>query len=169
MRALEPADVELLYTLENNMKLWPVSHTIAPFSRHQLQQYIAHSRLDVFQTRQLRLLIERIDDGLALGLIDLYDFDPFHRRGGIGILIDESYRGEGYAKEALGLFVSYLFGHLGLHQIYASVSATNLVSIKLFTGSGFEQAGIRRQWRRCGSEFVDEHFLQLFNPQEPHL
>ncbi|WP_227625579.1 hypothetical protein [Geofilum rubicundum] len=33
LRAVEPGDVDLLYDWENRMELWPVSNTLAPFSK----------------------------------------------------------------------------------------------------------------------------------------
>ena len=38
LRALEPIDLELLYTCENDRLVWKVSNTITPFSKHILQQ-----------------------------------------------------------------------------------------------------------------------------------
>lgn len=163
LRALEPEDVEILYNWENDMALWPVSNTVAPFSKHQLKQYVQHARLDVFQTKQLRLIIEIIGDGTMVGMIDLFDYDPFHRRGGIGIVIHANFRGRGLAAQALTLFTSYLFNHLGLKQVYASISSSNIASINLFTRAGFEQTGLRKAWRRSGNVYVDELFFQKLN------
>ena len=36
LRALEPEDIDLLYTWENNTDVWIISSTIAPFSRNIL-------------------------------------------------------------------------------------------------------------------------------------
>ena len=163
LRALEPEDIETLYQWENEIALWNVSNTIAPFSKHQLKQYVQHARLDVFQTKQLRLIIEQIGPGEMVGMIDLFDYDPFHRRGGIGILIHSDYRHQGFASEALELFTAYLFNHLGLHQVYASISGDNTASIKLFEQAGFEQTGLRKAWRRQGKKYIDELFFQKIN------
>ena len=163
LRALEPDDIETLYRWENEMTLWKASNTLAPFSKHQLKQYIQHSRLDVFQIKQLRLIIELTATHQIVGMIDLFDYDPFHQRGGIGIMIHADFRQQGYASEALNLFTGYLFAHLGLHQVYASISIDNDASIALFKQAGLEQTGLRKAWRRQGREFVDELFFQKMN------
>ena len=163
LRALEPEDISLLYRWENEMTLWKVSNTIAPFSRHQLEQYVKHSQLDLFQTKQLRLIICITNHHQPIGIIDMFDFDPFHRRGGIGILIHNDYRQQGYASAALELFTQYLFNHLDLHQVYASISIDNTPSIALVEQAGFEQTGVRRGWRRQGNQFIDELFFQKLN------
>jgi len=109
LRALEPEDVELLYVWENDMKIWEVSNTLTPFSKYQLKRYIESSKLSLYQTKQLRLIIEVSgkEESFPAGMIDLFDFDAYHNRGGIGIIIHENYRGQGYAKKALDLFVDY--------------------------------------------------------------
>jgi len=43
-------------------------------------------------------MIDHIEDKITIGTIDIFEFDPFHKRAGIGILIgNESYRRKGYA------------------------------------------------------------------------
>ncbi len=88
LRALEPEDVDLLYEWENNMEICEVSNTLTPFSRYQLKRYIESSKLTLYQTKQLRLIIEADEDGglLLSGMIDLFDFDgvPINR-GGSGV------------------------------------------------------------------------------------
>ncbi|TAJ09317.1 N-acetyltransferase [Marinilabiliaceae bacterium JC017] len=165
LRALEPEDVEMLYKWENDMKLWTVSNTHTPFSRHQLKRYIEHANLDLFQTKQLRLVIDICleDKKTSIGLIDLFDFDPFHNRGGIGIIIHENYRGKGWAFKALETFILYCFEHLGLHQLYANISENNTPSIKLFESCGFEITGRKKQWRKTPQGYLDELLLQKIN------
>lgn len=58
LRAVEHADVDLLYKWENDMELWPVSNTLRPFSRAQIERYVKNAALDVYQTKQLRLMID---------------------------------------------------------------------------------------------------------------
>ncbi len=165
LRALEPEDVDLLYEWENDMKIWVVSNTLIPFSRYQLNKYVENSKLNLYQIQQLRLIIEVKDDetSFPVGLIDLFDFDPFHNRGGIGIIINSSYRKQGYAKKALALFVEYCFNHLLLNQLYANILVDNKASIYLFESLGFELSGKKKQWRKTAKGFVDELFYQKLN------
>jgi len=58
LRALEPEDIDLLYTWENNTDVWIISSTIAPFSRNILHKYIENSHLDIYTVKQLRLMID---------------------------------------------------------------------------------------------------------------
>ncbi len=161
LRALEPEDIDLLYQWENNMEIWEVSNTLTPFSRYQLKKYIEQAQLDVFQTKQLRLIIELQTSHTVIGMIDLFDFDGFHQRAGVGINIHQDHRQRGYAFEALQLFAEYCFNNLGLNQLYANISVKNKSSIALFEKADFKLVGIKKQWQKTKEGFVDECLYQL--------
>ena len=38
LRALEPTDLDFLFSLENDQRLWTVSNTLAPFSKFTLKK-----------------------------------------------------------------------------------------------------------------------------------
>jgi diamine N-acetyltransferase len=167
LRALEPEDLEYLFALENDPDIWEISGTLTPYSRKVLRAYLDTAHQDIYQAKQLRLAIAG-EDKSAIGLIDLYDFDPRHLRAGIGIVISQSeHRNQGFGGEALTLLCSYAFSVLDLHQLYAGVSADNLRSIHLFEKLGFKQNGVRKDWLRSASGFKDELFFQKIRPHVP--
>ncbi|WP_026473484.1 GNAT family N-acetyltransferase [Alkaliflexus imshenetskii] len=167
LRALEPGDVDILYHWENDMSLWYVSNTLTPFSKHQLEKYVKAAALDIYQTKQLRLIVEEITSGAPkpVGLIDLFDFDPFHQRAGIGIMINQAWRGRGIAASALSLFVQYVFENLALHQLYCNISSHNEASLKLFRSAGFHLIGVKKEWLKTKDGREDECMFQLINPR----
>ena len=118
LRALEPEDLELLYEWENNVSFWTISNTITPFSKFTLKRYLEHSHKNIYETGQFRLMIELIPEKVTIGTIDIFDFDSFYKRAGLGILIaNEEYRRKGYASMALKCLVDYCFKTLQLHQL----------------------------------------------------
>ncbi len=161
LRALEPEDLEFLYNIENNESFWEVSHTQTPFSKYILKQYIENAHLDIFETKQLRFIIEENSTKKQIGMIDLFDFNPQHKRAGIGILIHPSYQDKGFASEALSLLIKYTFIHLNLHQLYANITTDNLKSIALFTKHNFTKIGIKKDWILSEGKFKDEILFQL--------
>jgi len=165
LRALEPDDLSLLLAWENNPDLWTVSHQRAPYSSYLMHQYLQESGRDVWEVKQLRLMICVGKE--SIGLADFYDFEPDHKRGSIGILLGaKNQHGKGYASRALGIFIDYLFPTYDLHQIYAEVGANNIASQRLFQNCGFEQTEIRKQWYRHGDQFEDAVCFQIFNPKK---
>lgn len=155
LRALEPSDLDFLYTLENDTSVWHVGNTITPYAKYVLEQYLENAALDIYTIKQLRLVICNHDNE-AMGAIDLFDFDPLHQRAGIGIVISAPYRGKGHAAEALHLLLNYCRYTLQLHQVYCSVTASNHTSIQLFKKAGFTEVGIRREWLRKSNGSWDD-------------
>ena len=165
LRALEPEDLELLYEWENNISYWGVSNTIVPFSKFTLKRYLENSHKNIYETGQLRLMIDHISDSKTIGTIDIFDFDPFHKRAGLGILIAiEDYRRKGYASMALRCIVDYCFDTLQLHQIYCNILANNCESMDLFKKTGFVQSGIKKDWIKTSEGYLDEFLFQMTNP-----
>ena len=164
LRALEPEDLELLYKWENNESHWIISDTIKPFSRYTLRRYLENSHRSIYETGQLRFMIEHIPDNVTIGTIDIFDFDPFHNRAGLGILIaNEDYRRKGYASMSLKCLIDYCFKTLQLHQLYCNILANNTESMDLFKKQGFVQSGIKKEWIKASEGFIDEHIFQLIN------
>jgi diamine N-acetyltransferase len=165
LRALEPEDLELLYGWENNLSYWTISNTIMPFSRYTLKRYLEDSHKSIYETGQVRLMIDHIADNVTIGTIDIFDFDPFHKRAGIGILIaNENYRRKGYATMALKCLIDYCFRTLILHQLHCGILSNNGESIDLFKKVGFIQTGIKKGWIRSSDGYMDEYTFQLINP-----
>ncbi len=159
-RALEPEDIDLLFEWENDAEIWEISNTFEPFSKYILAKYIKESQRDIYESKQIRMIIETID-GKAVGAIDLFDFDPFHFRAGVGILIhDEKDRKLGYATDALQLLSTYATEYLRLHQLYANISENNLASIHLFKNAGFQLIGTKKDWRRTPDGWKNELMFQ---------
>jgi len=164
LRALEPEDLELLYEWENNDSNWLISNTISPFSKYILKRYLENSHKNIYETGQLRLMIDHIPDKITIGTIDIFDFDPFHNRAGLGILIaDEAYRRKGYASMALTCLIEYCFKTLRLHQLYCNILANNCESMDLFKKQGFVQTGQKKDWIKTSDNYFDEYFFQLIN------
>jgi diamine N-acetyltransferase len=160
LRALEPSDVDMLYLWENDPEVWRVSGTVAPLSYERLCSFVQEQNYDIYATRQMRLVVEA--EGVAVGTVDIFDFDPQHLRFGVGVLIyAQENRRRGYARAALEAVAGYAREVLGLKQIWASVASDNVASVALFESLGFERCGLRRDWLRRGAEYVDVYEYQL--------
>ncbi len=165
LRAIEPADADLIYKWENNQENWSLSNTLAPFSKYIIEKYIETAHLDIYQTKQLRLMIDMNTEQeqiKTIGAIDLFDFDPFHLRAGVGILIaNELDREKGYAYHAVEEIKKYAANVLQLHQLYCNITDDNKASIRLFEKTGFKKAGTKREWIKTTNGFIDEHLYQI--------
>jgi len=159
LRALTPEDLDFLELVENDEHLWYLSDTIQPFSRSILKDYLDNSHKDIYEAKQMRLVIA-LHNKQPVGFIDLYDFDPKNKRAGLGILILEDYQSKGYGTEALELMLDYVFDVLDLHQLFASIIEENKRSLKLFKSFGFEIVGLKKDWRYNSGQYQSEYLLQ---------
>lgn len=164
LRALEPEDLDFVFAIENNEEIWEVSNTQTPYSRYLIHQYLENAHQDIYIAKQLRLAICKNDSFEAIGLIDLFDFDPKNKRAGVGIVIQNQVdRNQGVGKESLALLINYSFKQLGLHQLFANIGADNEPSLKLFTTFGFQKIGLKKDWNFNNHKFHDEYMFQLVN------
>ncbi len=160
LRPIEIRDLEVVYQWENDAANWVHTNHLNPFSRFFLEQYILHSDNNIYTDKQLRLMIDK-KGGQPIGIIDLFDFDPHHKRAAVGIMIDPDHQNKGYASDALQVVIGYARDILGLKQLYCGIGEGNEHSMKLFTREGFRVTGTRESWRLDGSSYKDEYFLQL--------
>lgn len=163
LRSIEPNDIDIIYKWENDSNIWQISNTITPFSKHIIKQFIDNSQYDIFTTKQLRLMIDNVQNE-TIGTIDLFNYDPMHKRAGIGILIAENEnRNKGFASDALDVLIKYCFTTLQLHQIYCNITTDNTESIHLFTQKGFKLIGTKKDWLIFNEGLKDEAMYQLIN------
>jgi len=168
LRAPEPDDLGVMYLFENNTDVWIYSETNRPYSKFTLAEYIKTAHDDIYTARQLRFVIEkRSVDGSSktIGFVDLYDFDPQHRRAGVGILIgDESERRRGFALATLKMLNDYAFNTLHIHQLYCIIENSNISSISLFQKAGYVKSCVLKDWILRKGEWQPATMMQLISP-----
>ncbi|HOY33329.1 MAG TPA: GNAT family protein [Bacteroidales bacterium] len=168
LRAVEPADIDFIYRLENDTENMDTAENYEWVSRYAIEQYVLSIGHDLFASGQMRLIIEYDDTILKkpVGCIELFEADPVHRRAGIGIYIIAADQKKGYASAALGTMIEYCFAKLGLHQLYCNISEDNKASMKLFENHGFNIAGLKKEWRNYNGVWKNEYVLQLINRKD---
>ena len=167
LRKLEPSDLPFLYQWENDASVWADGSNHNPLSQQDLRDYIESTTGDIYKDGQLRLIIHSSSesvcqqsglsgeaglssvspqDGLTLGCVDLFDFDPRNRRAAIGMYIAPQYRGQGIGREAVRLLEEYAFGFLHLRIIYAIISTSNTACSELYRQAGYTPSSVLPSW-----------------------
>lgn len=159
LRAIEPEDLDFLYTIENDVSLWNVGNTNVPYSRYVLHDYIAHASNDIYVDRQVRLMIEN-EAGDVVGIVDIVNFDPQHLRAELGIVIMSAYRRQGYAKFAIEEMLRYALKVLHLHQLYVIIDKDNQTALKLFNQLSFNESACLKDWLSDGCRYHDALLMQ---------
>jgi RimJ/RimL family protein N-acetyltransferase len=83
--------------------------------------------------------------------------DPSCPISPISFSFARAYQGQGFATEAVGCLLAYLFGDLGLHRVVAITDAKNLAVARLLERLGLRREGtfVENIWFKgaWGSEF----------------
>ncbi len=162
LRAVEPEDLDWLYQVENDERLWEWGCSNVPFSRYALKTYIAECSHDIYADGQVRMVIASLKDGRVIGCADMVNFSPRHSRAEVGILIFPEYRRQGYAMKVLRMLASYARDFLYIHQLYAIVSERNHVAQHLFSAAGFRKTAALDGWLRDGVDsYLSAHLFTL--------
>ena len=159
LRALEPSDIDLLLRIENDDRYWKYANRTEPYSRDLLQKYIEQQKQDIFQVKQKRFAIS-LENTDTLGFVDIFDFEPMHRRAGVGIFILDKYRGIGIGRKSVTLLGEYAKTHLNLNCIYANIAKENTKSINLFESCGYKKIGLKKEWNYYENSFHGEYLYQ---------
>ena len=161
LRAMEPDDLDLLYKIENDTRLWNIGATNVPYSRYTLHDYIATSSDDIYADRQVRMMVENTQ-GSVVGIADVVRFDARNRRAEVGIVILNEHRRHGYGLHTLSCLADYAQRILHLRQLYAVVDATNEAAVCLFSKAGYQRSASLPDWLYDGREYHDALLMQIF-------
>lgn len=159
LRAVEPSDAVIMWSIESDSTQWESNSIIAPYSLHNLREYAENYDADPFRAGQLRLIVELLNnenaDSEIIGLCDLFEISSVHRTAQIGIYIKQSFRRKGYAIRALGLCEAYASQLLNLRIIAAKIMCGNVDSEQLFIKCGYIYSGRIDDWFVRGDNMYD--------------
>ena len=162
LREMIDSDLELIFDWENRPEFDYLGSEHTPLTEAQISDFINHATGDIYTDGQLRLMIDVAEE--TIGGIDLFEFDQYNQRAGVGILIaDSKNRQSGYAKEAVNLLTNYCFEILNFRQLYCHIPVDNEASMSLFSSCSFEETGRCKDWVKKENEFMDAVFMQRLN------
>jgi RimJ/RimL family protein N-acetyltransferase len=105
-----------------------------------------------------QLGIVSVASGQLIGDCGLHFREDDPRQVELGITLAPAHQGCGFATEALGSVLKYVFGTLGKHRVFAVTDAENRAAATLFRKFGFRQEGyfVEHVWFKgaWGSEFL---------------
>lgn len=114
---------------------------------------------------QVRFYVFLKDDPeTIIGTVCLYDISNSYSRADIGYKFSSAYHHKGYATEAVEKLIDIAFSELNLHRLCAHVQETNIPSLKLLIGLGFEKEGICRDYLCLNGIWTDHLQYSLIAP-----
>lgn len=163
LRAVELSDVDTLYRWENDTSQWATANTHAPYSRTQLWNYANDYDGDIYAHRSLRLMVCLQENNMAIGTIDIYDFDPANNHATIGVYISSHHRGNKYGVQALMLATDYARRSIGIEQMMAITAADNTAAHVMLQAAGYRHCGTLHRRLRQGNTYGDAYIYETTN------
>lgn len=142
LRAIEPNDKSLLLELINcpdtEYMLGGKSFPISEYNQAKWIENLTNT------DKTMRCIIVDKASDVAVGTIILTDIDYINGNTQIHIKLSESYRGKGFATDAIKCVLDYAFKELRLKTVYSEIIQYNVASIKLFEKCRFKCDGVLR-------------------------
>lgn len=141
LREVRREDLSEFLRIRNNYNIAKYFRTVKPLTEWNQEQYWvnvinnpSHIVFTVVEKNTMKLIGE-----IRASNIDINNLAE------IGIVIDNKYRKQGYASEALKLFLEFIFGRTHINRIEAKIAVDNKNSIRFFEKNGFIKEGILRE------------------------
>jgi [ribosomal protein S5]-alanine N-acetyltransferase len=132
-----------------------------PYEEKHAREFLA----SVAKENELRLAIERRDDGQLCGGIGLHP-DLEHGRAELGYWLGVPFWGTGYATEAATAVVHYGFEKLKLNRIFASHFEGNIASARVLKKIGMRHEGCMRKHIYKWGKYLDSELYAILRDEE---
>ncbi len=137
----------------------------APFSLGQAARFVAEMKAKKpgEPGEWFQVALELKSTGELIGDVAFQRLREDERQAEIGFTLARAFQGQGYAAEAVGRLLDYLFGELGLHRVRADCDPQNAASIRLLTKVGMRHEGtfVESLWYKGG--WADEDWYALLH------
>lgn len=157
VRALRPADAEAVFRYRSDpevcrFQIWE------PSSLAEVDDFIARMiahEPDTPGTWYQLAICER-ETGRLVGDCGLHFPVDREHEAEFGVSLAPEFQGRGYATEAVGAVLGYLFDTLRKHRVFASVDPRNYASVRLLERIGMRREAHFRETLWVRGEWVDD-------------
>ena len=169
MRPFTEADTDAIFTLHSNpvvLRYWDRP----PWKqRAQAERFIAICPQMEQEGSGARLAIERAADGVFIGTINLFNWNPDYRSIKLGYCLDIGAWGQGFATEAARALLEWGFGTLDLNRVQAETDTRNTASHNVLEKLMFVHEGTLREDCIVDGEVSDSRVYGLLRRDWKHF
>ncbi len=146
LRGIEPEDWEGFMAFDQHTRdMRAVDRVHPPRSAAGYRQWTVDEAARETAADQLHLAIESLEDEVLVGSLSTSAVDRRAGRFAYGIGIGHEHQRRGYAADAVGLLLAFMFGEQRFTKCEAGVYDFNTASIALHRALGFTQEGRLRE------------------------
>ena len=137
----------------------------APFPEERAREFLKDMRhiIPGLPGEWYQVAIERKEDGALLGDCAFSVLAEDNHQAEIGFTLARQYQGKGYATEAVGRLLEYLFDDLGLHRVRAVCDVENQPSARLMERLGMRREGCMLEAYRTRGGWRSEYHYAILN------
>lgn len=150
LHVVEEADLEFLYGVVNDPRVWPSLQQVEPLTMDDEREFYEGV---VNADGETHLLI--CHEHTPVGIVGLNGIDPNWGVAELGYYVEPDSHGHGYATEAVDLLVDYAFDQRRLEKLEADALASNEGSQRVLEKNGFVEEGRFREHAFVDGERVD--------------
>lgn len=99
-----------------------------------------------------------------IGYVSAKNIDFINSVASFGIILRKNSRSKGYSKEAMELFLKYLFNVFNIRKITLEVIANNENAIRLYMNCGFQKEGVLKKHIWQNDKYLDLLIMSKFLP-----
>ena len=155
LRAVRDEDHEWLVALHNDpLVLRNVTDPTPITLEHHLSWWRG---LDL--QRQLRFIYEV--DGVRAGFVKYYSIDRVNQNCVLGADLEQSFRGQGLARDMWTRMINYAFEELKLHRVSLSTAEFNRRAQHVYHQLGFESEGFLKESLYREGSFHDQLLMYM--------
>lgn len=155
LRKLELSDVGAIYDIfsnEEDTRFWSSPQMT---ERSEAESFIKRTHQGSGDGSLLEWGVVNKADERLIGTCAFSGWDKAHKHAEIGFALHRGYWGNGYMKEALGVFIPFGFEQFSFHRIEADADPRNIASITLLEHFGFKREGYLRERYHQNGEIQD--------------
>ena len=164
LRPTEQDDLKDLFAWFNNPEAWGEYEDFRPIDWFAFEK--SEKERESAPEKGGRFIIERNEGRVKIGVMVHFPAHRLLKGVEIGYAITQPQeRGKGYATEALGLLVDYLFNNQDIQRIQATSDTRNDPSHMVLTKCGFKKEGELRKVRFVGGAYRNYYIYSLLREE----
>lgn len=112
------------------------------YTKENAQSYVENSIESFDPTQKIVWAIQHKQDNKVIGMVNIHNIKPTHRRGVLGYALSPEYQRKGHMTETLKKIIAYAFQKKNFHRLEAETAEENKPSRNLLSSKlSFQQEG----------------------------
>ncbi|MFZ5880031.1 MAG: GNAT family N-acetyltransferase [Chloroflexota bacterium] len=169
LRRFHESDLDAFRAYRNDPEVFQYQGWQTPYLREMAAEFIAEMK-DAIPGREgywFQAAIQRRSDYTLLGDVAFCPQRGNPRQAYLGFTLARRFWGQGYAGEAVGAVLGFLFGELDMHRLIAVCDAENANSYRLLERLGFRREAHHVESYPGADGWRDEYVYALLEREWP--